>query len=105
MTIFKVTRDARRMIKIIRIFTQNLSMTTKLNLTIEKQVVDDIKKYAKKHSRSVSEIVENQLKTILNKHSNNRPDFSKKYAGIVKGKKYHNVNKMRDDYLKEKYDL
>jgi hypothetical protein len=72
-------------------------MTTKLHLSIEKQVVDDIKKYAKKHSWSVSEIVENQLKTILNKHSNKRPDFSKKYASIIKGKKYQNLNKMRDD--------
>ena len=68
-------------------------MTTKLHLSIEKQVVDDIKKYAKKHSRSFSEIVENQLKTILNKHSNKRPDFSKKYAGIIKGKKIRTLIK------------
>lgn len=80
-------------------------MTTRLNLTIEKQIVNEIKKYAKKHSRSVSAIVEDQLKSILNNHSGKVPDFSKKYAGIIKGKKYNDLNKMRDEYLKEKYDL
>ena len=80
-------------------------MTSKLNLTIEKEIVNDIKKYAKKHNRSVSEIVEDQLKSISNKHSLKAQGFSEKYAGIIKGKKFDNLNQLRDKYLKEKYDL
>lgn len=80
-------------------------MTTKLNLTIEKKVVDEIKRYAKQHKRSVSKIVEHQLKTILSKGSGKMSEFSKKYAGIIKGKNYNDINKLRDDDLKEKYGL
>lgn len=80
-------------------------MTTKLNLTIEKQIVNDIKKYAKKSRRSVSKIVEDQLKSILNTQSGKISGFSETYAGIIKGKKYNNLTKLRDEYLNEKYDL
>ncbi len=80
-------------------------MNIKLNLTIEKEIVFDIKKYAKKQNRSVSEIVEDQLKSILNRPSGKNPGFSEKYAGIIKGGKFGNLNKLRDEYLKEKYDL
>lgn len=80
-------------------------MTTKLNLTIEKEIVDDIKKYAKKQNRSVSEIVEDQLKSILNTHFDKTPGFSEKYAGIIKGKKFSNLSKLRDEYIKEKYGI
>ncbi len=80
-------------------------MTTKLNLTIEKEIVEGIKMYAKKHKRSVSEIVENQLISILNKHPKQGPGFSEKYAGIIKGKKFNDLTHLREKYLKEKYDL
>lgn len=80
-------------------------MTIKLNLTIEKEIVHDIKKYARNQNRSVSEIVEDQLKAILNKRSEKTPGFSEKYAGIIKGRKFNNLNKLRDEYQKEKYGL
>jgi len=39
-------------------------MTTKLTLTIEDQVIDSAKDYARKNGRSLSVIVENYLKSI-----------------------------------------
>jgi len=43
-------------------------MNTKLTLTIEKEIIDRAKKYAREEKRSLSEIVENYLKMLtLNK--------------------------------------
>jgi hypothetical protein len=39
-------------------------MTTKLTLTMEDRVIDSAKKYARKKGRSLSDIVENYLKSI-----------------------------------------
>ena len=39
-------------------------MTTKLTLTVEKEVIDRAKSYAKKTGRSLSELVENYLESI-----------------------------------------
>ena len=45
-------------------------MTTKLTLTIEDSVIDSAKKYAQKNGKSLSDIVENYLKTITSKEKN-----------------------------------
>ncbi|HVW16399.1 MAG TPA: DUF6364 family protein [Mucilaginibacter sp.] len=39
-------------------------MTTKLTLTIEDKVIDSAKKYARQKGKSLSDIVENYLKSI-----------------------------------------
>lgn len=39
-------------------------MTTKLTLTIEDKVIDSAKKYAQKRGKSLSNLVENYLKSI-----------------------------------------
>lgn len=39
-------------------------MTTKLTLTIEDRVIDSAKKYARQRGKSLSDIVENYLKSI-----------------------------------------
>jgi hypothetical protein len=39
-------------------------MTTKLTLTMEDEVIDSAKKYARKKGKSLSDIVENYLKSI-----------------------------------------
>lgn len=39
-------------------------MTTKLTLTMEGEVIDSAKKYARKNGKSLSDIVENYLKSI-----------------------------------------
>ena len=42
-------------------------MTTKLTLTIEDKVIDSAKKYAQKNGKSLSNLVENYLKSITTK--------------------------------------
>lgn len=39
-------------------------MSTKLTLTIEKDVIQKAKKYARKKNRSLSDIIQNYLKTL-----------------------------------------
>ena len=56
-------------------------MTTKLTLTVEKTVIERAKSYAKKTGRSLSELIENFLKTIT--EENNNTDLSPKLQKLV----------------------
>jgi len=47
-------------------------MTTKLTLTVEKEIIDLAKAYAGKSGRSLSDIIENYLRALVHK------DISKK---------------------------
>ncbi|MBK7884994.1 MAG: hypothetical protein IPJ81_15325 [Chitinophagaceae bacterium] len=80
-------------------------MLIKLNITVEEEIVNKIKIFAKKHNRSVSKIVEEQFKAILNKQPSKKNLFSERAAGIIKEKKFNSLDKLRDKYLKEEYDL
>ena len=80
-------------------------MTTKLNLTIEEELVQGIKNYAKKNKRSVSQIVSDQLKIVLANPGKKKLPFSQRAAGIVKGGKFKDLDKLREAYLKEEYGL
>lgn len=80
-------------------------MTTKLNLTIEETIVSQMKKYARQKNVSVSELTENYYKSLLEKGVSKKKSFAEKYAGIVKNKALNNLDKVRDEYLKEKYGL
>jgi hypothetical protein len=59
-------------------------MISKLTLTIEKEVIDRSKIYAKKTGRSLSEIIENYLNTITEESENDQisPKL-KKLVGVV----------------------
>ena len=59
-------------------------MTTKLTLTVQKSVIERAKYYAKNTGRSLSEIIENYLKTITQESSENElsPKL-KKIVGVV----------------------
>ncbi len=48
-------------------------MNTKLTLTIEQDVIEKAKKYAKKKGRSLSDLVENYFKTIT---LGEKPDYN-----------------------------
>ena len=80
-------------------------MTTKLNLTIEEELVHQIKRYAKKNNRSVSELVEDHFKSILKKTTSHKLPFSQRAAGIVKDAKFNDEKILKDKYLKEKHGL
>lgn len=48
---------------------KSLIMNTKLTLTIEKEVIERAKNYAKLKNRSLSDIIENYLKTLTKSNS------------------------------------
>jgi len=60
-------------------------MTTKLTLTIEDQVIDSAKEYARKKGESLSGIVENYLKSITAREEPNLviSDKVKKMMGVI----------------------
>lgn len=60
-------------------------MTTKLTLTIEEKVISSAKKYAQKEGKSLSNLVENYLKSII---ANNAEETTlspriKKLMGVI----------------------
>lgn len=46
-------------------------MNTKLTLTIEREIIERAKNYAKGKNRSLSDIIENYLKTLTDKEKTN----------------------------------
>ncbi len=81
-------------------------MTTKLTLTVEKSVIEKAKKYAKGTQRSLSEIVQKYLESLV--EESDKSELSpkiKKLAGSLKLPENFDYDKALDDYYKEKYDL
>ncbi|OYY99726.1 MAG: hypothetical protein B7Y37_13440 [Sphingobacteriia bacterium 28-36-52] len=79
-------------------------MTTKLTLTVEKDVIERAKSFAKKSGRSLSEIIEQYLDTIT--QDNNDQKISpklKKLVGVVKLPKDFDEKKEYQSYLEEKH--
>jgi len=74
-------------------------MKTKLNLTIDEELVPLSKAFAKKHGKSVSELVETLLREVV---AANEPTFSEKWRG-----KFSVVEKPDPRYaaLKQRYQL
>jgi len=80
-------------------------MTTKLTLTIEDKVIDSAKKYARKEGRSLSDIVENYLKSITASNPE-KPVISEKVAklmGVIKLSNDFDYKKELSDALLKKY--
>ena len=59
-------------------------MTTKLTLTMEDKVIDSAKKYAQKNGKSLSNLVENYLKSITTKEQLLELDSFAEYAETTK---------------------
>ncbi|MFN8249235.1 MAG: DUF6364 family protein [Ferruginibacter sp.] len=61
-------------------------MTTKLTLTIEEKVISSAKKYAQKKGKSLSNLVENYLKSISSKETDIKTISPKvtKLMGVIK---------------------
>ena len=80
-------------------------MTTKLTLTVEKDIIELAKTYASKKGRSLSDLIENYLKTLVQKDSN-QSDLSpnvKKLLGSVKAPKGFDYKKELESALHKKY--
>ena len=82
-------------------------MTTKLTLTVEKEVIDRAKIYAKSSGRSLSEMVENYLNSItLHQQNPSKKGISNKLhqiVGAVKIPKDFNEKNEMKDYLRKKH--
>jgi 2-hydroxy-3-keto-5-methylthiopentenyl-1-phosphate phosphatase len=82
-------------------------MNTKLTLSLEKEVIEQAKSYAKKTGRSLSELVESYFKNLtekIDKEDEIHPKI-KKLIGIITLPDDFDENKARDEYYKEKYGL
>lgn len=80
-------------------------MTTKLTLTVEKDVIELAKVYANKKGRSLSDLIESYLKTLVQKDNNKKPlsPNVKKLLGAVKVPKGFDYKKELEKTLNEKY--
>lgn len=82
-------------------------MNTKLTLTIEKEVIQVAKEYAKEKGQSLSDLVENYFKLLTNER---RPFKSeelspriKRLRGIIKTDKELNYKQILTEELLKKY--
>ncbi|EIJ37693.1 MULTISPECIES: DUF6364 family protein [Galbibacter] len=73
-------------------------MNTKLTLTIEKEIIQKAKKYAKDKNRSLSDIIENYLKILTKEEKANK---STKLNPVVKSLKGSFKMPKNMDYKKE----
>lgn len=84
-------------------------MNTKLTLTIEKEVIEIAKKYAKEKGQSLSELVENYFKLVtVNRPKIKEPQLSpkvQKLRGIIKTNKQLNYKEILTEELSKKYGV
>jgi hypothetical protein len=80
-------------------------MTTKLTLTVEKSVIEKAKSYAKQTGRSLSELIESYLETLIqdNRGKEELSPRLKKIVGSVKLPKGFDEKKELQNYLEKKH--
>ncbi len=83
-------------------------MTTKLTLTMDKSVIESAKKYARGQERSLSNLVENYLKSLIREKKSNEDDeelspIVKSLMGSVKASKDFDYDEELYNALAEKY--
>jgi hypothetical protein len=60
-------------------------MNTKLTLTIDQNIIERAKKYAKEKNRSLSDLIENYLKTLTREDAKNETDEPGPVVQSIKG--------------------
>jgi hypothetical protein len=83
----------------------NTYMTTKLTLTVEKDIIESAKVYAKQNGRSLSALIENYLKALVQKVDTDE-DFSpkvKELMGSIKLPKDFDYKKELTEAISKKY--
>jgi hypothetical protein len=80
-------------------------MTTKLTLTMEDSVIDSAKKYARQKGKSLSDIVENYLKSIASPIDTETKLSPKvmKMMGVIKLPQDYDYKKELGNALAKKY--
>ena len=88
-------------------------MNTKLTLSLEKEIIEKAKIYAKGTGRSLSEMVENYFRSLVEKsNKNNKKDeyedihpSVKKLIGRITLPDDFDIKKAKEEYYKEKYGI
>jgi len=105
---FNTTRVANKKQNTYFVVKEN-SMNTKLTLTIEKEVIEIAKKYAKEKEQSLSEMVENYFKFVTAKRLKiNEKQLSpkiRKLRGIIKTDDSFNYKQILTEELSKKYGV
>jgi hypothetical protein len=80
-------------------------MSTKLTLTVEKDVIERAKSYAKKTGRSLSELIENYLDDLTREQGNEKlmSPRLRKIVGSVKLPKNFDEKRELRSYLERKH--
>jgi hypothetical protein len=80
-------------------------------LSLEKEVIEKAKIYAKGTGRSLSEMVENYFRNLISKSEKNNNESNdiderlKKITGVVTLPDDFDVEKAKEEYHKEKYGV
>jgi macrodomain Ter protein organizer (MatP/YcbG family) len=90
----------------IRIFEKTVGMTTKLTLSLDKQVIERAKDISRRKGTSLSKLIEDHLK-LLAEAELDRTSYVKKLSGALKTKLAADVNlkSAKGKYLKTKHGL
>lgn len=81
-------------------------MDTKLTLSLDKEVIEAAKEYARKRNTSLSNLIENYLVSVTAKSKVNADEISplvKSLSGVLKLDKKGDRKKQYGDYLAAKY--
>jgi FtsZ-interacting cell division protein YlmF len=80
-------------------------MNTKLTLTVEKEVIEKAKEYAKNTGRSLSDMIESYLETLVAEEPSPATFSSKikKITGVVRLPKDFDEKKEISNYLRKKH--
>lgn len=81
-------------------------MNTKLTLTIEQEIIEKAKQYAKNKNRSLSDMVENYLKLLISKDLNSEKELNptiESLKGAFKMPKNFDYKKELKNRLEKKY--
>ena len=81
-------------------------MNTKLTLTIEKRIIEQAKKLARKHNRSLSNMVENFFKVLIKEQQLKDVEINplvKSLKGSFKPSKHFDYKKELQKIKEEKY--
>jgi hypothetical protein len=80
-------------------------MQTKLTLSIESDVIEQAKEYARQQHRSLSNLVENYLKLVTRKEQqvDEIPPIVARLSGILPPDAADNFREEYTDYLEKKY--
>lgn len=83
-------------------------MLVKIQLEIEKKLIQDIENYAQEKEQNISDIVENYFKLLTSKRqkikANQLSANTQKLRGIIQLEKDFNYKKVLTEELSKKYD-